>query len=146
MDAASRVSAKPAPPAAATVRKTAVSSPAERSVAPSVVSFVRLDGNGAPKGLAETLEIDGKPVLSSLSISCATQPCRVVGAKAEGPSLVVFGGSWTGAEPLIKTEDLGFLRAGPSLDPVPMLVGDALLLLDDGPAHDGRVKRFALAW
>ena len=85
-------------------------------------------------------------MLSSLALGCATSPCRVVGAKAEGPSLVFFGGTWSVGEPTIKTEDLGFLRAGPALDPAPLLIGDALVLLDDGPAHDGRVKRFSLAW
>lgn len=120
--------------------------PSDRSNAATPISFVHLDGNGAPKGLPETLTIEGDPVLSAFSVSCATRPCRVVGAKAEGSSLVVFGGTWSGEEPTVRTEDIGWLRAGPSLDPVPMLVGDQLLLLDDGPSRDGRVKRFGLTW
>ena len=120
--------------------------PSEKSSASTPVSLVRLDGNGAPKGLAETLKLPDQPLLSSLLVTCPGSPCRVVGTKAVGESLVLFAGTWQPDGLDVTTEDLIWLRAGPAMDPAPQLLGDQVLLLDDGPARTGRVKRLGLSW
>jgi hypothetical protein len=134
------------------------------------ISFVRIDGQGSPKGMAEAIELHGNPTISSFTMNCDQPVCRFVGARADrgtGRS-AVFAGTWDGrgnrspardpegttdsaaADAGVAFRDVAFLRAGPGSDPVPMLTtsGGELLVLDDGsaPGDQGRVKRLTIEW
>lgn len=141
------------------------SSAATASGETTPVSFVRIDGQGQPKGMAESLPLRGAPTLSSFTMSCDAPLCRFLGARADkgtGRS-VVLGGTWDGktatqattgdGDPTklaLPTHDLAFLQAGAGADPALMVTttGETLLLLDDGstPGDQGRVKRLSIEW
>jgi hypothetical protein len=148
---------------------TAPGSGGSVSDAATPISFVRIDGQGAPKGMAEGIVLQGDPTISSFTLRCDEPVCRFVGARADRTTAhaAVFAGTWDGrgkaggpgpggatvpAEPRVGVpfRDVAFLRAGAGFDPVPMLTagGQQLLVLDDGsaPGDQGRVKRLAIEW
>ena len=114
----------------------------------SVLSVAWLDAASAMKGQPESIALEGVSP-RGLGLSCeggGAGACRVAITHPDGEGLALSAfGLRRGEAPIVRGVLPLFARAGTAIEP--LVIGDTVLVPDDGPtAGEGRLRRITLRW